>query len=65
MSGMSPRVRAKKANLQSSAALPVPLEPQYIDILTAMDHPDLFARWFQGESWDGWRVFLAALFGLP
>jgi hypothetical protein len=35
MSGMSPRVRAKKANLQSSAALPVPLEPQYIDILTA------------------------------
>jgi phage terminase large subunit-like protein len=34
-------------------------------VLRAMDHPQLFGRWFKGESWDPWRVFLAALFGLP
>jgi hypothetical protein len=34
-------------------------------ILQAMDHPNLFGCWFKGSSWDPWRVFLAALFGLP
>jgi hypothetical protein len=32
-------------------------------ILEVMDH--VFAKWFAGESWLAWRVFLAALFALP
>jgi hypothetical protein len=35
------------------------------DILQAMDHPQLFGRWFKGSSWNPWRAFLAALFALP
>ena len=27
-----------------------------------MDDPNLFAPFFRGSSWDGWRAFLAALF---
>ena len=34
-------------------------------ILEACTDPKLFARWFAGDSWRPWRVFLAALFGLP
>jgi hypothetical protein len=34
-------------------------------ILKAMDHPDVFGAFFRGSSWDAWRAFLAALFGLP
>ena len=33
-------------------------------ILDAMDDAKLFGREFAGSSWDGWRAFLAALFGL-
>jgi hypothetical protein len=29
-----------------------------------MRDPNLFGRYFSGASWDRWRVFLAALFGL-
>ena len=36
-----------------------------ITILDTMRDPALFGRWFEGESWRAWRVFLAALFGLP
>lgn len=36
-----------------------------VTILDAMDDPALFGPWFQGSSWDAWRAFLAALFGLP
>jgi hypothetical protein len=35
-----------------------------VTILQAMRDPNLFGRWFSGPSWDRWRVFLAALFGL-
>lgn len=38
---------------------------QEITILQAMDDPKLFGPWFKGDSWAAWRVFLAALFGLP
>jgi hypothetical protein len=31
-----------------------------IDIARAMNDPALFADWFQGESWDGWRAVLKA-----
>ena len=30
-----------------------------------MDHPNLFGRWFRGDSWNPWRSFLASLFALP
>ena len=33
------------------------------DIVQAMD--TLFMRWFEGESWDAWRVILKAAFALP
>ena len=32
--------------------------------LSVMDDPNLFGRWFQGDTWTAWRAFLAALFGL-
>jgi hypothetical protein len=35
-------------------------------ILDTIDHPQLFGPWFRKPStWAAWRVFLAALFGLP
>jgi hypothetical protein len=37
-----------------------------LDIVTAMNHPGLFAPWFRGgSSWDGWRAILRAAYGLP
>jgi hypothetical protein len=36
-----------------------------MNIIEALDDPALFAPHFQGDTWDAWRVFLAALFGLP
>lgn len=34
-------------------------------IREAMDNPDVFGEQFQGESWNAWKVFASALFGLP
>ncbi|HZK89493.1 MAG TPA: terminase large subunit [Stellaceae bacterium] len=35
-------------------------------ILDWMDHPDIWGSWFRDPvTWRAWRVFLAALFGLP
>ena len=36
-----------------------------MNILRALDDPKVFAPFFRGSTWDAWRVFLAALFGLP
>lgn len=36
-----------------------------IDIVTAMNDPAFFQRWFDGESWDGWRAILKAAYALP
>ena len=36
-----------------------------MNILAALDDPDLFAPHFKGDTWQAWRAFLAALFGLP
>jgi hypothetical protein len=33
-------------------------------ILEAMAHPKVFGPYFQGASWEAWKAFLAALFGL-
>ena len=35
-----------------------------LTILDAMSDPAVFGRWFKGNSWDCWRVFLVVLFGL-
>ena len=34
-------------------------------IIEVLDAPARFARFFPGDTWDAWRAFLAALFGLP
>lgn len=36
-----------------------------MNILEALDDPQLFGRHFAGPSWRAWRTVLAALFGLP
>jgi hypothetical protein len=36
-----------------------------MDIIRALHDSNVFARYFKGESWTCWFVFLAALFGLP
>ena len=36
-----------------------------MNILAALDDPELFAPHFRGGSWRAWRAFLAALFALP
>src|SRR5262249_11012037 len=37
-----------------------------MNILEAIDDPNLFAPWFRDSStWTAWRAFLAALFALP
>lgn len=36
-----------------------------MNILDAMREPRLFGPWFAADSWNPWRVLLAAIFGLP
>lgn len=36
-----------------------------LTILEAMEDPKLFRPWFKTDSWDAWKAFLVALFGLP
>lgn len=36
-----------------------------MNILEALDDPALFAPHFRGGTWEAWRAFLAALYGLP
>jgi hypothetical protein len=36
-----------------------------IDIVSAINDRALFADWFQGESWNGWRAVLKAAYALP
>jgi hypothetical protein len=41
-------------------------ERHHTTILDAVDDPHLFGEHFKdGSTWAAWRVFLAALFGLP
>jgi hypothetical protein len=39
--------------------------PRPFDIIRALDDPNLFAPFFRGSSWRGWRAYLKALFALP
>jgi hypothetical protein len=34
-------------------------------IVDALEDPHLFGSFFEGETWDAWRVFLRGLFALP
>jgi hypothetical protein len=36
-----------------------------VNIVRALNDPKVFGRYFSRESWNVWRAFLAALFGLP
>jgi hypothetical protein len=36
-----------------------------LSIIDAIDDPAVFGPWFQGSTWQGWRVILKAAFGLP
>ena len=40
-------------------------QERVVNILDALDHPQLFKKWFDAPTWDAWRAFLAALFALP
>lgn len=34
-------------------------------IIAAMEHKQLFAPWYAGESWNGWKIILKAAYALP
>jgi hypothetical protein len=36
-----------------------------VNIIQAINDPQVFGPHFRGSTWSNWRVFLAALFGLP
>ena len=36
-----------------------------MNYVEALDHPEIFGRWFDGPSWVAWRTVEAAIFGLP
>ena len=36
-----------------------------MNIIQALDDPQVFGPFFRGPTWVVWRVFLAALFALP
>jgi len=36
-----------------------------VNIVRALNDPKVFGRFFRSDTWDAWRVFLTALFGLP
>jgi hypothetical protein len=36
-----------------------------VNIIDAIDDPKVFGAHFRAPTWDAWRAFLAALFGLP
>jgi hypothetical protein len=40
-------------------------DPAPMDIIRALDDPDLFGKFFTGDSWDGWRTILKATFAIP
>jgi hypothetical protein len=36
-----------------------------VNYIEALDHLEVFGKWFAGESWRNWRVVEKAIFGLP
>ncbi|MDA2933443.1 hypothetical protein MYX82_03775 [Acidobacteria bacterium AH-259-D05] len=41
------------------------MKHQHLTITDTMQDSRLFSPWFKADSWDNWKVFLKALFGLP
>ena len=58
MAAMGSEPKPKKAKAVTKPA-PAP------NIITALDNPDLFGKFFAGSSWSGWRTLLKATFALP
>ena len=56
------RPRVKTAPASSQVRRDLPKSPT---IASVMNSPDLFGPHFKGRSWDAWKTFLNALFGLP
>jgi hypothetical protein len=44
---------------------PAPRAKPALNIIDALDDEALFKPWFRGESWDGWRAVLKAIYALP
>src|SRR5208283_802773 len=36
-----------------------------VNIIDALDDPQCFGKWFEGSSWDAWRIILKAAFCIP
>jgi hypothetical protein len=36
-----------------------------VNYIESLDDPQVFGRWFSGESWRNWRVVEKSIFGLP
>ena len=36
-----------------------------VNYCEAVDHPEVFGRWFADPSWDAWKVVERSIFGLP
>ena len=49
-------VRCARGHLASREVRVMPSTAPVIDIVSAMNHPGLFAPWFPGASWDHWRL---------
>jgi len=52
---------SKRKPKPTTAVEPAPV----MNIITALDDPDLFGRFFPGDSWSGWHTVLKAAFALP
>jgi hypothetical protein len=58
---------AVKAATKTKRTTPKAVPPlkRTLDIVEAMESADLFASWFEGDSWNAWKVILKAAFALP
>ncbi len=70
MARMPPDILMELCRIDNGLEAPTPLHEERPawrskTIIEAMDDPELFGSHFRGESWDAWRVFLAALFAIP
>src|SRR5438045_3953092 len=57
----APRTRRVAAGSSAAGTRVLPV----MNIIQALDDPNVFGRQFHGGTWDAWRTFLAALFALP
>ena len=61
-----PRQSSRQPNQKKPSKAPAKVAPKpAITIIDALDDPTLFGKFFAGDSWDGWRAILKAVFALP